>query len=403
MPMVVGVRFRRTGKNYYFDPSGFEYKPGDAVVVETARGIEYADVTMLPREVSDEEIVPPLKPVIRVATPADRQRVLDNMAKEKEAMTIGLECISLRQLEMKLVDVEYTFDGKKIIFYFTADGRVDFRELVRDLAARFHIRIELRQIGVRDETKMMGGLGPCGRAVCCTSFLNDFVPVSIRMAKDQNISLNPTKISGLCGRLMCCLQFEHEFYAQEKAKSPKVGADVITPDGPGEMVEHFILREKFRIRVTLPDLSFDMREYPCDQVRIVTPEERQAALREIEEKLGKTLQEVTADAESRADRARELRAAHQARVKPARPRPVNENKAQSINDISIFPEAPAKAERPERPVREKQEGGDVRKNHSPRRPNTDGDAPPRRRNHRPRNGEKAAPSSRPENPSESQK
>lgn len=397
MTMVVGVRFRRTGKNYYFDPSGFEYKQGDAVVVETSRGIEYADVTLLPREVAEEDIVAPLKPVIRVATEADRQRVRDNMAKEKEAMTIGLECIAARQLEMKLVDVEYTFDGKKIIFYFTADGRVDFRELVRDLAARFHIRIELRQIGVRDETKMMGGLGPCGRAVCCASFLNDFVPVSIRMAKDQNISLNPSKISGLCGRLMCCLQFEHEFYAQEKAKSPKAGADVITPDGPGEMVEHFILREKFRIRVTLPDLSFDIREYPCEEVRIVTPEERQAAVAEIEAKVGKTLLEVTADAESRADRARELRAAHQARARAPRPRPVNENKAQSINDISIFPEEPSKGERP---MRDSQEG-ESRRSRVPRHHGSgDGEGAPRRKSHRPRGGKRdhteAAPPSSPQ-------
>lgn len=205
---MVGVRFKKAGKTYYFDPGDLELNRGDNVIVETARGVEFGEVVMSPREVPDEEVVSPLKPVMRVATDEDRQQVKVNKAKEKEAMKICLEKIASHGLPMKLVDVEYTFDNSKIIFYFTAEGRVDFRELVRDLASVFRTRIELRQIGVRDEAKLLGGLGPCGRPCCCSSFLGEFQPVSIRMAKEQNLSLNPSKISGLCGRLMCCLKFE---------------------------------------------------------------------------------------------------------------------------------------------------------------------------------------------------
>ncbi|NLY50818.1 MAG: stage 0 sporulation family protein [Firmicutes bacterium] len=208
MQRVVGVRFKKAGKTYYFDPGDRELNRGDNVIVETARGVEFGEVVMSPREVPDEEVVSPLKPVMRVATDEDRQQVKVNKAKEKEAMKICLEKIASHGLPMKLVDVEYTFDNSKIIFYFTAEGRVDFRELVRDLASVFRTRIELRQIGVRDEAKLLGGLGPCGRPCCCSSFLGEFQPVSIRMAKEQNLSLNPSKISGLCGRLMCCLKFE---------------------------------------------------------------------------------------------------------------------------------------------------------------------------------------------------
>lgn len=205
---VVGVRFKKAGKIYYFDPGDLELKADQNVIVETARGIEYGEVVLGPREVAEEEVVAPLKQVMRIATDEDREQVKQNRAKEKETFNICQEKISAHGLPMKLVDVEYTFDHGKIIFYFTAEGRVDFRELVRDLAAVFRTRIELRQIGVRDEAKLLGGLGPCGRICCCKSFLGEFQPVSIRMAKEQNLSLNPTKISGLCGRLMCCLKFE---------------------------------------------------------------------------------------------------------------------------------------------------------------------------------------------------
>lgn len=205
---VVGVRFKKAGKVYYFDPGTLDLKQGDNVIVETARGVEFGEVVMAPREVPDEEVVSPLKQVMRAATPEDRKQVKENKAKEKEAFKICQAKIAAHGLPMKLVDVEYTFDRSKIIFYFTAEGRVDFRELVRDLASVFRTRIELRQIGVRDEAKLLGGLGPCGRVCCCNVFLGEFQPVSIRMAKEQNLSLNPTKISGLCGRLMCCLKFE---------------------------------------------------------------------------------------------------------------------------------------------------------------------------------------------------
>ncbi|NLT95138.1 MAG: stage 0 sporulation family protein [Clostridia bacterium] len=225
MPIVIGVRFKPAGKIYYFDPDNLEIKVNDKVIVETARGIEYGYVVIGPREISEEEIVPPLKKVLRIATPEDTEQVKANEAKEKDAFKICLEKIAEHNLPMKLIDVEYTFDNSKIIFFFTAEGRVDFRELVKDLAAIFRTRIELRQIGVRDEAKMLGGIGTCGRILCCHSFLGEFEPVSIKMAKEQNLSLNPAKISGICGRLMCCLKYENDVYAQcrkELDRMPKI-------------------------------------------------------------------------------------------------------------------------------------------------------------------------------------
>ncbi len=218
MPKVVGVRFKRAGKVYHFDPADLDLSKGDAVIVETARGQEYGEVVSGIKEIAEENVVMPLKTVVRKATAADEQKVKNNAAKEADAFTIAQERIAAHGLEMKLVDVEYTFDGSKVIFYFTADGRVDFRELVKDLASIFRTRIELRQIGVRDEAKMLGGVGVCGRPLCCATFLGDFAPVSIKMAKEQNLSLNPSKISGLCGRLMCCLRYESEIAAQTKPK-----------------------------------------------------------------------------------------------------------------------------------------------------------------------------------------
>lgn len=219
MPSVVGVRFKRAGKVYYFDPADIELQEGDPVIVETARGLEYGEVVSPVREVAAADVVAPLKAVIRKATADDAQQLAANKLKQTEAFTIGTERIAAHGLQMKLVDVEHTFDGSKIIFYFTADGRVDFRELVKDLASIFRTRIELRQIGVRDEAKMLGGLGTCGRALCCSTFLGDFAPVSIKMAKEQNLSLNPGKISGLCGRLMCCLRYESNLTGAERGKN----------------------------------------------------------------------------------------------------------------------------------------------------------------------------------------
>lgn len=239
MLTVVGIRFKKAGKIYYFDPGSIEITAGDHVIVETARGLEFGDVVVGPREVEDSQIVAPLKPVLRKATPEDEEKVKDNRKKEKEAFKVCEQKIQVHGLPMNLVDVEYTFDVNKIIFYFTAEGRIDFRELVKDLASVFRTRIELRQIGVRDEAKLMNGIGCCGRSLCCATFLGDFEPVSIRMAKDQHLSLNPTKISGICGRLMCCLKYENDCYGgccAKKVVPPAVGKEVVTIDGEGKVL-----------------------------------------------------------------------------------------------------------------------------------------------------------------------
>jgi cell fate regulator YaaT (PSP1 superfamily) len=237
MQTVIGVRFRTAGRSYSFDPGGETYKPGDKVIVETARGQEFAEVVSGNREIPDEEIPAGLKEVVRRATPADEEQLVVNRAREKEALAVCAQKVREHGLAMSLVDAEYTFDGAKLVFYFTADNRVDFRELVRDLAGTFKTRIELRQIGVRDEAKMLGGLGPCGRSICCATFLDEFHPVSIRMAKEQNLSLNPTKISGLCGRLMCCLRYECEHYGEAKEPVSEVESQTDTSSGEGKPVE----------------------------------------------------------------------------------------------------------------------------------------------------------------------
>ena len=233
---VVGVRFKKAGKIYYFDPGDLSIQKDSYVIVETVRGVEYGKVVIGPKQVDENDVVLPLKKVLRIADQKDRLIVEENRAAAKEAYAVCNEKVTTHQLDMKLVDVEYTFDRNKIIFYFTADGRVDFRELVKDLAAIFRTRIELRQIGVRDEAKMLGGIGPCGRMLCCSTFLGDFEPVSIKMAKDQNLSLNPTKISGLCGRLLCCLKYENDEYESAKKALPDLGQVIDTPLGSGKVV-----------------------------------------------------------------------------------------------------------------------------------------------------------------------
>ena len=260
---VTGVRFRQAGKIYYFDPCGLPIGPGDHVIVETVRGIEYGKVVSGIRYVTEEEVVLPLKKVIRIAGPEDAEQLERNRQAAREALDICREKIREHGLEMKLVDAEYTFDRNKVIFYFTADGRVDFRELVRDLASVFRTRIELRQIGVRDEAKMLGGIGPCGRILCCSSFLGDFEPVSIKMAKDQNLSLNPVKISGLCGRLMCCLKYENELYEEAKRRMPDVGTRVRTPEGEGKVVLLNLLER--RVQVQLSDSGRTV-EHPVEEI-----------------------------------------------------------------------------------------------------------------------------------------
>ena len=267
MTKVIGVRFRTAGKVYFFDPMNYEIKRGDHVIVETARGIEYGTVVSGNREVEDEKVIQPLKPVIRLATERDDEQEAANKGKEKEAFQICLEKIRKHGLDMKLIDAEYTFDNNKVLFYFTADGRIDFRELVKDLASVFKTRIELRQIGVRDETKIMGGIGICGRPLCCHSYLSDFVPVSIKMAKEQNLSLNPTKISGVCGRLMCCLKNEEETYEELNRRLPNVGDYVTTDDGlKGEVQSVNVLRQLVKVIVDVNDEK-EIHEYEVDRLQ----------------------------------------------------------------------------------------------------------------------------------------
>lgn len=268
MIKVIGVRFRTAGKVYFFDPAGLEINTGDHVIVETARGIEFGHVVLGSREVDESKVVQPLKSVIRMSTAADEETERRNKEKEKEAFGICLEKIKKHNLQMKLIDAEYTFDNNKVLFYFTADGRIDFRELVKDLAAVFKTRIELRQIGVRDETKIMGGIGICGRPLCCHTYLSEFIPVSIKMAKEQNLSLNPTKISGVCGRLMCCLKNEEETYEELNSKLPGIGDYVTTDDGlKGEVHSVSVLRQLVKVVVTVGKDEKEIREYPVKRLK----------------------------------------------------------------------------------------------------------------------------------------
>ena len=267
MIKVIGVRFRQAGKIYNFSPADFQVKVGDHVIVETARGIEYGSVVQGIREVADDKVIMPLKSVIRIATEEDDKKAIENNEKEKKAFKICKEKIAKHGLEMKLIETEYTFDNNKVLFYFTADGRIDFRELVKDLASVFKTRIGLRQVGVRDETKMLGGIGICGRPLCCNTYLSEFIPVSIKMAKEQSLSLNPTKISGICGRLMCCLKNEQEAYEELNSNLPDIGEKVKTFDGfKGEVVSVNVLRQKVKIVVEVDD-EREIKEYAIDELK----------------------------------------------------------------------------------------------------------------------------------------
>ncbi|MEE0810578.1 PSP1 domain-containing protein [Blautia sp.] len=293
MTRVIGVRFRNVGKIYYFSPKNLEIHAGDHVIVETARGVEYGSVVLPPRDVEDEKVIQPLKEVIRIANPQDDKKEEINRKKEKEAFQVCLKKIREHGLEMKLIDVEYTFDNNKILFYFTADGRIDFRELVKDLAAIFKTRIELRQIGVRDETKILGGIGICGRPLCCHTYLSEFVPVSIKMAKEQNLSLNPTKISGVCGRLMCCLKNEEETYEELNRKLPNTGDRVTTPEGlKGEVQSVNVLRQLVKVIVDVEDEK-EIREYQASELKFKTRQKKEK-LKLTEEEL-KALKELEKD------------------------------------------------------------------------------------------------------------
>ena len=268
MAKVVGVRFRNVGKIYYFNPKNYKVKPGDHVIVETARGVEYGKVVLAPKDVVDDQVVHPLKEVLRVATKDDDEREKYNRERERDAFKICQKKIREHGLEMKLIDAEYTFDNNKVLFYFTADGRIDFRELVKDLASVFKTRIELRQVGVRDETKIMGGIGICGRPLCCHSYLSEFIPVSSKMAKEQNLSLNPTKISGVCGRLMCCLKNEEETYEVLNSRLPAIGDYVTTADGlKGEVHSVNVLRQLVKVVVVVDRDEKEIREYKVEELK----------------------------------------------------------------------------------------------------------------------------------------
>ena len=296
MTRVIGVRFRPAGKIYFFAPGKYEIKTGDKVIVETARGVEFGSVVSGPKDVEDDKVTQPLKPVIRIATKDDIRKEEKNREKEKEAFEICLEKIRKHGLEMKLIDAEYTFDNNKVLFYFTADGRIDFRELVKDLASVFRTRIELRQIGVRDETKIRGGIGICGRPLCCHTYLTEFAPVSIKMAKEQNLSLNPSKISGVCGRLMCCLTNEEETYEELNSHLPNNGDHVTTPEGlKGDVQSVNVLRQLVKVIVTLDNDEKEIREYKASELRfnpkrkkkdVKLTKEEMAELKALEEKNG---------------------------------------------------------------------------------------------------------------------
>ncbi len=268
MAIIVGIKFRNTNKVYYFDPTGIQFAEGDGAIVETARGLEYGTVSVANREVEDKEIVAPLKPVVRKATADDLKQVEKNLADREHALAVIREKAAALGLGMKLVDAEYTFDRSKLIFYFTADGRVDFRELVRTLASIFKVRIELRQIYERDDTKMRGALAACGRPCCCTSHLPDFEKVSIKMAKIQGLSLNPQKISGVCGRLLCCLKYENDYYSEVFKQMPKVGSKVRTSDGEGVVESNDLIKQTSRVRVLTKDGTYDVRTYNLEDLKI---------------------------------------------------------------------------------------------------------------------------------------
>ena len=303
MIKVASVRFKAAGKVYYFDPEELELAVGDHVIVETARGMEYGTITAPVKEVEERELVSPLKKIIRIADEKDAKQHAENQKKKNRALQLCQDKVNKHKLDMKLIDVEYTFDNSKIIFYFTADGRVDFRELVKDLAGVFKMRIELRQIGVRDEAKMMGGIGSCGRALCCHSWLPDFEPVSIKMAKVQNLSLNPTKISGICGRLMCCLKYENDVYHQLKKGMPDVGEHIKTPDGMAVVIETNLLENKIKTRLVVekkngdnPEkLSTDFYNYKKEDIRRIEKGRKREKDDEIDAKLLEEMKDILKD------------------------------------------------------------------------------------------------------------
>ena len=400
MVKVIGVKFKTSGRVYYFDPLDLPIKADDGVIVETARGMEYGEVQGEPKEVDESEIVAPLKPVVRIATEEDKRLRAQYAAKEGEAYEICLEKIAAHGLDMKLVDVEYTFNGSKVVFYFTADERVDFRELVKDLAYALKTRIELRQIGVRDEAKMLGGLGPCGRLVCCKSFLDDFRPVSIKMAKEQNLSLSPTKISGLCGRLMCCLQYEQSAYEAIRSVMPKPGKEVNTVDGVGVVVENYAITERTKVRLTMEDGTIDIREYPYTHLSAPGEPLPEAALAA---KKTETAKEKDADAQFRKDAANNMRRNNRGGAKQQKQeqKPEPQQPAQKQADKQQKPAQKQEQPKQQKPTQKqnpqwqpKPQNAQPKQAQKPEQPKPEGEAAQkkqqyRRRRRRPNNGSKA--------------
>ena len=361
MAMVIRVRFKRAAKLYDFDPNGLDLHNGMSVVTETARGVELGECMSGIMDVPDERLVLPLKPIIRIATEQDLEIQRSNEQAEKEAFNIALDRIAEHKLEMKLVDVEYAFDHSKIIFYFTANGRVDFRMLVKSLASIFKTRIELRQIGVRDEAKMLGGIGPCGRPICCRTFLSDFTPVSIKMAKEQNLSLNPTKISGLCDRLMCCLKYEQDNYEQTRKRMPRVGREIVTPDGVGVINAINVLEETVRVRIAVGD-SFELREYRIDdcqrmgQENAKPPRPEEDMPEETAQQPTDTEENVTQSAEKAENSeapcpAAQENAPRRQDARPPRPPRGDRPERQQRGDRAERPPRQERGERPPRPPR----------------------------------------------------
>lgn len=289
MAKIVGIKFKRTAKVYYFDPIGLKPKKGDTMIVETARGVEYGAVVLEVKDVPDKEVVQPLKPVIRIATEADLNKIRKDEHRAKDCIKVAAEKVAARNLKMKVIDAEYTFDNGKLVFYFTAAGRVDFRDLVKDLASAFHSRIELRQVGIRDETRLLGGIAPCGRVVCCASCLPDFRKVTIKMAKTQGLSLNPAKISGLCGRLMCCLEYENEHYSETYKLMPKIGSEVDTPDGKAIVVTNNMLTMVVTTKRQAQDGGFTYKEYKLSEIKVKRPNRLEEVKDGAEEKALKDL------------------------------------------------------------------------------------------------------------------
>lgn len=289
MAKIVGIKFKRTAKVYYFDPIGLKPKKGDTMIVETARGVEYGAVVLEVKDVPDKEVIQPLKPVIRIATEPDLNKIRKDEQRAKDCIKVAAEKVAARNLKMKVIDAEYTFDNGKLVFYFTAAGRVDFRDLVKDLASAFHSRIELRQVGIRDETRLLGGIAPCGRVVCCASCLPDFRKVTIKMAKTQGLSLNPAKISGLCGRLMCCLEYENEHYSETYKLMPKIGSEVDTPDGKAIVVTNNMLTMVVTTKRQAQDGGFTYKEYKLSEIKVKRPNRLEEVKDGAEEKALKDL------------------------------------------------------------------------------------------------------------------